>query len=268
MVDIRQTSTYAAYLKKIGWKIVKTKNHYSFIKTSPLVGSIIKIQRPEKINKQEIYTIAKNNKAIQMIIEPHSLSDVDLLLKEKFSLSKSPYLPTKTLHVDLTRSKHELFDNLKKDAKYSLRKTEDIKLYSIDNYKSFRKSWRAAVGWKKWVPSWKDLKKLGETFLNDSLFIITPDGESGAIFLKAEDRVYYWQAFTSKVGRKNLSQYKIVWAGMLWAKNKNAKIFDFEGIFDKRFPNKKWKGFSHFKKSFGGKEVEYPGTYTKFLIPL
>ena len=45
-----------------------------------------------------------------------------------------------------------------------------------------------------------------------------------------------------------------------------AKILDFEGIFDERFPNKKWKGFTHFKKSFAGYEVEYPGAFSKFSL--
>jgi len=267
MVDIRQTSTYSNYLREIGWKIVETENHYSFVKTSPMVGSIIKIQRPDKIIKSEIKLIARKYRALHMIIEPHSKTSVKILKEEQFNITKSPYLPTKTLHIDLTKTKQDIFSNLKKDAKYSLRKTKNIKIYSVDNFKSFRKSWRNSVEWRRWVPSWKNLEKLGKTFKNDALFLITPDGDSGAVFLKAKDRTYYWQAFTGKKGRKNLSQYKLVWAGILWAKEKNAKIFDFEGIYDKRFPNKKWVGFSHFKKSFGGYEIEYPGAYTKFFIP-
>jgi len=51
------------------------------------------------------------------------------------------------------------------------------------------------------------------------------------------------------------------------AKKMGCKIFDFEGIYDDRFPLKSWLGFSRFKKSFGGLEVEYPGAYSKFLLP-
>jgi lipid II:glycine glycyltransferase (peptidoglycan interpeptide bridge formation enzyme) len=55
----------------------------------------------------------------------------------------------------------------------------------------------------------------------------------------------------------------MVWYGILWGKKRGAKMFDFEGIYDSRFPNKSWLGFTHFKKSFGGKEVEYPGCFVK-----
>ena len=98
------------------------------------------------------------------------------------------------------------------------------------------------------------------------------DNSSGAIFLIGDKTAYYWQAFTNKEGRRALTQYKIVWEGILWAKAHGAKIFDFEGIYDERFPNKRWKGFSHFKKSFGGYEINYPGAFVKTslkkIVPL
>lgn len=97
---------------------------------------------------------------------------------------------------------------------------------------------------------------------------MTADGSSGAIFLLADGIAYYWQAFANKEGRKKLYQYKVVWEGILWAKKKGARIFDFEGIYDERFPNKTWLGFTHFKKSFGGYEVEYSGAFVKSRIAL
>jgi len=92
------------------------------------------------------------------------------------------------------------------------------------------------------------------------------DIEAGAIFLIGDEISYYWQAFSNNEGRKNFAQYRIVWEGILWAKKQGAKIFDFEGIYDERFPNKNWKGFTHFKKSFGGYEVEYPGAFIKINL--
>jgi len=192
-------------------------------------------------------------------------------------LSKSPFLPTKTIHLDLTQSKDKLLKQVKKDARYALRKTEDLKtkkLKNIDEVEEFRNVWKKSVGLKRYVPSLSHLTALKKTFADNSLFLLASSNQTGlprqseasagAIFLIGDKNSYYWQAFTSKEGRKSLSQYKIVWEGILWAKEKGAKIFDFEGIYDERFPNKSWLGFTHFKKSFGGSETEYPGTYTKF----
>ena len=95
------------------------------------------------------------------------------------------------------------------------------------------------------------------------VFITDEKGHSGAIFLKTKDTSHYWQAFTGSEGRKKQIQYKIVWEGIIWAKRSGCKIFDFEGVFDERFPKNSWKGFTHFKKSFGGYEVIYPGMFVR-----
>ena len=120
----------------------------------------------------------------------------------------------------------------------------------------------------------KSLNSISEEFAKDTpnylkkiIFLVTPDGSSGAIFLKGDESVHYWQAFSSRKGREDYAQYKILWSGISWAKNIGAKIFDFEGIYDERYPNKSWLGFTHFKKSFGGEEVYFPPSYTKILLP-
>jgi lipid II:glycine glycyltransferase (peptidoglycan interpeptide bridge formation enzyme) len=40
-----------------------------------------------------------------------------------------------------------------------------------------------------------------------------------------------------------------------------------EGIFDERFPIPAWRGFTKFKKGFGGKITKYPGAYQKIILP-
>jgi lipid II:glycine glycyltransferase (peptidoglycan interpeptide bridge formation enzyme) len=91
----------------------------------------------------------------------------------------------------------------------------------------------------------------------------------GALFTRPRESkiAYYWQAFTNSEGRTSLSQYSLLYHGILWAKKQGSRVFDFEGIYDPRFPNKSWQGFTHFKKSFGGYEVEYLGTFVKNRLP-
>lgn len=272
MIDIRQTPQYADYLRKIGWTVEGSHKTNYFIRKIPVLGAFVKIQRPGKIDLGKIEKLAKKYRAFQIIIEPHRATPAGkpkILLKHGYRLSKSPFLPTKTIHLDLTQSKDKLLKQVKKDARYSIRKTNELRImnHELRDIEKFRSAWKKSVGLKRYVPSVKTLKALKNSFKKKSLFLLDEEESSGAIFLIGDKIGYYWQAFTGKEGRKNLSQYKIVWEGILWAKEKGAKIFDFEGIYDKRFPNKSWYGFSHFKKSFGGSEIEYPGTYTKFSIP-
>ena len=169
---------------------------------------------------------------------------------------------------------------MKKDARAALRKTQNpnSKIQIVTDLSKFRGAWRRAVGWKRYVPPLSHLIALKNSFKENSLFLTANISEpkqyngsnrytvAGGIFLRADKTAYYWQAFTDAQGRKLNAQSKIVWEGILWAKRRGAKVFDFEGIYDSRFPNKSWLGFTHFKKSFGGYEVSYPGVFVKNSI--
>ncbi len=266
MIDIRQTVQYANYLKRIGWKVERIAETNYFIKKFPIIGSVIKIQRPEEINLKKIKELEKNNRAFQLIIEPKTELDARYLESVGFRLAKSTYLPSKTRQLDLTKTRKELFNQTKKDARSAVRTTNNLQLTTNNDVEEFRNAWKKAVGWKRYVPPLSHLIALKQSFKENYLFLLA-GAKAGAIFLLADGIAYYWQAFTNSEGRKNLVQYKIVWEGILWAKKKGAKVFDFEGVYDERFPDKTWLGFTHFKKSFGGYEVTYPGTYTKILLP-
>lgn len=267
-MDIRQTIQYANYLRKIGWEVERVSEINYFIKKLPLVGSIIKVQRPEEIRINKIKELAKKYRGFQTIIEPKRELDAKFLIALGFKLSKSPYLPTKTMQLDLTKIEKVLLKSLKKDAKGAINKNKHLETTNEQDLEKFRYYWKKAVGWKRYIPPTKHLLALRKSFKKNSLFFISEDYSAGAIFLMSGAIAYYWQAFTDKVGRKNLAQYKIVWEGILWAKKIGAKVFDFEGIYDERFPNKSWLGFTHFKKSFGGYEVSYPGTFIKNRLPM
>lgn len=91
---------------------------------------------------------------------------------------------------------------------------------------------------------------------------------AGALILIHDKISYYFHAASTPEGQKLSAPYLVVWEAIKLAKKKDCRVFDFEGIYDERFPIKSWKGFTHFKKSFGGKEVEYSKTSLKFYNPL
>lgn len=274
MIDIRQTLEYAKYLSKTGWIVERHAEINYFIRKFPVVGSAIKIQRPEEIRTAQTIKLSKKYRAFQIIYEPKNDLDAKYLLSCGYKLSKSPYLPSKTLHLDLTNPKEKILKQMKKDARHSIRKTKDLKTKELSNKKDieeFKNAWKKAAGLKRYVPPLSHLLALKKSFKKNCLFLTTglpakALATAGAIFLVGDKTAYYWQAFTSKDGRRSLAQYKIVWEGILWAKAHGAKIFDFEGVYDSRFPDKRWLGFTHFKKSFGGEEIEYPGAYTKLNL--
>ena len=266
MKDIRQSQLYAKYLESIGWQTKKIEGNYIFVKKFPVLGNFVKIQRPKKLTKTFINKVAELEGVFQIIIEPDlpffSFSQKQLLA-QGFKLSQSSYLPSKTLVIDLTKSLPKIQANFKKDARGALRKNQNTEITRAKDIKHFRDIWTGSVPRTRYVMSLTHLQTLKKAFGNNCQLLLDENQNAGAIFLVADKRAYYWQAFTSQKGRKQMIQYKIVWEGIVWAKKQGAQIFDFEGIYDERFPNPKWKGFTHFKKSFSQKEREYPGCFTK-----
>jgi lipid II:glycine glycyltransferase (peptidoglycan interpeptide bridge formation enzyme) len=269
MRDIRQSSEYAEHLSLIGWKVENVSGVFYFIRKIPLFGSILKVQRPQKLDVITIKRIEKNYKSFQTIVEPKDENQARMLKSQGYHPTKNHYLPTKTLVLDLKKSREKIIMSFKKDARYALRKSspEKDKIRSLEEKEiaRFRILWKRAVGLKRYVPQTSHLYSLKKSFGENCLFLLSKG--SGAIFLKSGESAYYWQAFTDKDARKKLLQYQIVGQGIVWAKEKNAKYFDLEGIYDSRFPDKSWLGFTHFKKSFGGDEITFPGAYTMLHFP-
>lgn len=281
MLDIRQTENYARYLKLEGWEVERIDNVNYFIRKFPLIGSVLKIQRPEKINFDTIDKLCRKYGVFQVILEPNLASRIGSavhksIIEQGFKLSKSPYLPSKTLQLDLTLPMNRLIDSMKKDARRAIKRgdAKNIKEYSTpDDIRKWREAWKNSVKFDRYVPSVQQLINLRKSFpSNYSLFLashnISGSIMGGALFTRSlHDVGYYWYGFTNSEGRTSLSQYSLLYQGILWVKKQKCKVFDFEGVYDPRFPNKSWLGFTHFKRSFGGTEVLYPGAYTKFIIP-
>jgi len=280
-IDLRQTKESAQYLKQQGWLVEKIDQDYIFIRQIPLsCFSIIKLQRPQKINFKKINRLAKKYHAFQINIEPRLEAKTPRKKFEKngYQLKNSPFLPAKTIQLDLTLSQKQIFKQMKKDARYSIKKAqkEKLQLIELKNLAEFRQAWKVAVNWQRYIPSLKSLKSLKKAFGSKAIFLICHNPKrpkqqdkilAGTVIILTSQVAYYYYAFTSKEGRKRLAQYLLIWETIKLAKKKGCQAFDFEGIYDKRFPIKSWQGFSHFKKSFGGKEIEYQGCFTKYRWP-
>ena len=74
---------------------------------------------------------------------------------------------------------------------------------------------------------------------------------------------YYWIAASTKQGDQNYAPSLLAWEALKLAKKKKCDFFDFEGVYDERFPkiNRSWLGFTRFKQGFGGKEIYFHNPY-------
>ncbi len=286
MLDLRQTVEYAAFLKREGWTVERIGGVNYFIRKMPLRLNVLKIQRPEKTNFEEIDSLCRKYGIFQVILEPNLASVVNtlnphsLMLSRGYKLSKSPYLPSKTLCIDLTQSQEAIYRDLQRNIKKGIRMGEDVpvKKYSTPNeLKTFREEWKKIIKNKRYVPSLQTLLNLRKSFPGKKSLFLASHNISGRIIggviftISSHNRSnyinYYMYGFSSNEGRSSLVHASLLYQGILWGKKVGCKVFDFEGIYDPRFPLKSWLGFTRFKKSFGGYEIDYPGCYVKFRIP-
>lgn len=264
--DIRQNEKYSQYLKSQNWIVEKKDGVFYYIKKLFFI-SMIKVQRPKKIDLDYIEKLVKKHRAVQVFIEPKTFKEANGLINKGWQVN-FPFLPSKTVILNLTKPEKEIYESFTKDTRYSVRKSERVVLYDEANLEKFRKYWRNSVDIKRHVLKTRQMEDLEKAFGKDCRFVLADNGISGAIFLVAGNVGYYWYGFVSKEGRSKLSQYSVLWEGIKWAKGRGAKYFDMEGIFDERFPIPKWKGFSKFKKGFGGSVEKFPAAYQKIFMPI
>jgi lipid II:glycine glycyltransferase (peptidoglycan interpeptide bridge formation enzyme) len=300
MRDLRQSSSYAEFMQRKGWiiekisidpkaidatNLKKTKKRFIFayIRKMPLFPlSVMKIQRFNFIPDFEDFTkIAKEHRVFYIVLEPgilpdYSFNKIDQLMKSYgYKKSKDPFLPSKTVQIDLNESRKDIFNKIHKKTRNLIRKAEKLCKVEIILHQDTDKLMRFYKFWKNYgkgyIPSNSEFLLLINTFGKNFFLIIAKNNDgilAGTVILVSDRSAYYYYSVTSPLGRKSASGYAIVRRVLEEVKNRNCEIFDFDGIYDERFPQLKgWKGFTAFKKKFGGEVTTYPGVYVKYLFP-
>jgi peptidoglycan pentaglycine glycine transferase (the first glycine) len=277
MTDLRQSPEYAQYLKSIGWKTEKIGQGQIFIRNFPPVGSLIKVQRfPSPLPLKEIEKVARKNRAFKIVVEPEAETpDYRQLAAQGYQLLKSPFIPTKTLIIELKKKEEEILASFSKskrrDVRIAQRNKITIKESNLDDFWILKKNYLK----RKWLfplGAKNDLQKLLQAFGKKACFLIAYHCQqplAGTLLLNHDQTHYYWQAAATPQGHKLLAPTLVVWEAIKKAKKEGSRIFDFEGIYDPRFPQlKAWKGFTSFKKGFRGKEIIYPKPISRAFWPL
>lgn len=275
MKDLRQTGSYVRYMKKLGWEVATISGVYCYLKKIPLMGVHIKIQRPGKIiDAKKLTLLARKRKAYVVYIEPLTKFQKKYYLNHGLKETKATSLPSKTIRIDLTKDTEKLLADMHNKTRYNigLAKRRGVRIKRSDEIQQFADFWQMCARKRKMYLSQKrEIKQIYEAFGKDArLFFACLENELiGAIMtLSTKTTSYYMYAASNNLGNKLFAPTLLVWEAIRYSKRKGAKIFDFGGIFDERYPLKTWKGFTRFKKGFGGKEFEYEGPLRRYFLPI
>ena len=270
LLDIRQSSQYAEFMRRIGWQVENAAGVNIFIRQLPLIGSLIKVQRPSwPIPFEQIEAVARKYRAHFVKIEPNipSTSDQSPMIND-YRPDSWPLLPTKTVWINLQRPPEDIVAAMDKDTRYAIRSAQKnaVTIVQSNDIAAFVKGWeRNAHDRGFWVPFSKELRLLWESFGSQAIVLLahTPrnsDPVAGALILHNSTTASYLHAFSTPIGRHLSAPSLIIDAATELSKKLGCAVLDLEGIYDPRFhqATKKWHGFTHFKMGFGGEVVSYP----------
>lgn len=241
MTDLRQTREWAKFLSLSGWTVVG-HNPYEFYKKI-LFFYIRKVQRTDTLPQATL---------------PFTVTFFEPLTITPPLRRASPYLPTATLRINLSRP-FQFSTNVRRILRQKVNITSispDIFYQNYHRYCQFRTLTHTIFNHliKAFGPKCHLI-----TATHDNLPV------AGIILLCSKDTSFYYQAWTSPLGRKLGAQYHLVSHALKLSQKLKLQYFDFDGIDDHRFPHKSWEGFTRFKKKFGGEIIAFPGCFIKWF---
>ncbi len=276
-MELQQSPRYREYIKKLGWSILTVEGTAVFHRRLPVIGTMAKIQRPERLPYiplliMELQKIHASTLVLEAspTIDPTAWDAWTLSLSKFFRIVSSSYLPTKTISIDIHNDEEMVFKRCTEAKQRAIRKAKkngvSVRLASDVEELIHIKS--IAAGLFGNITTY-GLKELADVFGKGSTAsllaeITTPSGRKkivGGVFMIFDGtKSYYWIAGATHEGKKLFAPTLLVWEAIIESKKRACTSFDFVGVWDERMPkqNKEWLGFTRFKEGFGGVPVYYP----------
>lgn len=280
-VDARQTLMWGKYMQGIGWQVEKIGSTQIFIRKIPLLGSFIKIEHPiGPFDFKKIDQLAKNKKAMMVIFEPHSLNyDQSQFLNSGYQPGRELYSHSATIKIDLTQNETALLKSFSENARRNIKKAQQNKLEIKAIFMKDKKNWQYFDQFyellktlsrmrKFYIENKKDYQTKMSAFKNNSVLLFAYENNQPITvvwYAYFQGVLAYFQTGITKRGYETFANYLLVWEGLKLGKKLGCKIFDFESIFDERFPkqHRSKLRYTDFKKRFHGEIILYPQPWVK-----
>jgi lipid II:glycine glycyltransferase (peptidoglycan interpeptide bridge formation enzyme) len=273
-MEIQQTPEYATYIRLLGWNVERIDDINVYWRILPFIGGIAKIQRPHILpSVDHIRTFVQKNQIRTIVAEACHTEDAQKFtdwyrkLETFVRIDHSPYIPTKTIIVDLAGDEKKIFSRFSEAKRRAVRRAQknSITIVESDDIRTATSVKNKSAGFLGFMTT-HGIKELWQAFYPEhitTLLAKTPDQKDPVgmiLLLFYGDTAFYWIAGASKKGKKLFAPTLLVYKALLLSKNRGCTLFDFIGVWDDRTPHLfgEWKGFTKFKEGFGGTEQYYP----------
>lgn len=272
-MELQQSPQYARFIKLLGWHVRRIDGINIFFRPIPLMGVLAKMQRNAKLpTLPAVKMFVKKYHVRSLSVEPAQHVDQKQFsqwlgkLKNVVKIYTSPFLPTKTISIDLTSSNDEIFRRLSEAKRRAVRRAQknNVTIQTSDNINDLVAIKNKSAGMFGFITT-HGVRELYRVLGSKRTAILLAYSEKkkivGGVLLIFWNRIaYYWIAGATREGKKLFAPTLLVWEALKLAKDHGAKQFDFVGAWDERLPkgNSSWKGFTKFKEGFGGTVYYYP----------
>ncbi|MDO8573632.1 MAG: peptidoglycan bridge formation glycyltransferase FemA/FemB family protein [Candidatus Daviesbacteria bacterium] len=243
------------------------------------VGYLPKGPKPDKELAEALIKIGKENHCAFIKLEPDiCLPSTVYRLPSDFHPSPKPLFTKYNFVLDLTKSEEDLLKNMHPKTRYNIKvaqkhgvKTEErvddeafeiyLKLYfettKRQGYHGHNKNYHRKV--------WKTLRDAGMARLLIAYYEPRTNNHeplTAWMLLNFKDTLYYPYGGSSKTHSEVMANNLTAWEAIKLGKKMGLKKFDMWGALGPDADAKdSWYGFHKFKLGYGGKLVEYIGTY-------
>lgn len=249
-----------------------------------LRGPVVDMDMIENVRK-----IAKDEKAVFVKFEPDvyervfSGDDIQNFQINtdfpEFKISPKVAFYPYTFLIDLTLSEEKLLESMHPKTRYNIKvanrhgvrveeKTSDqgFEIYLKLLFDTTRRQGFYLHTQKYHRDQWQMLKKTGIPHIMIASYQEQP--LAAFMLFQVKDRLFYPYGASLDFHRETMSPTLLMWESILLGKKNNCKVFDMWGCLgpeakegDQGF------GFHKFKQGYGGKLVQYMGTYDLVINP-
>lgn len=291
-IPLQQTKKWQKLQTELGEKtIFENNNDYTFlaIKKQTKFGNYLYLpygpytqtKKGARSAYKALEALAKSKNITFIRIEPQDANTAEFWRNLPNCQKSRNLSPAETWVLDLTPEMDDIYKNMKQNTrnlcknyakksisvKISANKTRDIKILA-KFHQEVAKRHKIGAFSEKYLQT-----EAEQPFA--SLYLAYFDNQpiAASLFFDHENTRFYMQSASDKKFSKLPATYAILNEAITSAKKQKIKKFDFWGIapenadgtIDKHHP---WAGFTKFKKSFGGHEVKYVGTYDLVFRPV
>lgn len=279
------SKAWADFQKTQGHQVFEFDNYILVLHHLPhlpyKIGTILRGPNITKKMLDEIKPICLKEKVVFVKIEPDVL-DTEVKnyhFKNLFLSPKVNFYPNSFI-LDLTQTEAKLLENMHPKTRYNIKVAgrHGVVVEEQTNETGFKSYLKLLTDTGKrqgfFIHNVKYHQNLWNS-LKDSdiphIFLAKYQGEilSAFMIFKFKNKIYYPYGASSDNNRQVMAPNLLMWEVIKWGKGEGAKSFDMWGALPPTAKEGDYGyGFHRFKIGYGGKLVQFVGTYDYVINPL